>query len=420
MANITTTSTTSFPSGLDTRTTVTDDPAGTEIVASHHNGPAAAIIAVETELGTDPAGSAADLKTRLAVALNDDGTVKSTVNQAGTGASITYSSGVFTYAFSSDAAQFSQNVGMSASVSGNALTVNIMAGDGDTPVSTNAPLIPFRDTTITKGNYNVRSVLVSTSVTLPAGGTLSFVNNEVGRLYLYGIDNSGTVEAALARKAVFDEGQLHTTVAIGTGSNLDTYLYSTTARSNVPVRLLGYLEITGGSTAGNWSNAPSRLQLSGYGVHRTGDVVATFVTTSSAHQTGSRTIPKDDTPPQSNEGDCYFRLPVSFSSAINRVTYEGTVQVTNGAAGVYMVAALFRPQITDAFCTTVMHMSSTENRTIPIIFHTITGVVNSTTITLRLGGDNAGTTALNDDGTVGTRIHGGVCYSTLAVTEIFA
>ena len=35
-----------------------------------------AIIAIETELGTDPAGSLTDVKTRLAVALNDDGTLK--------------------------------------------------------------------------------------------------------------------------------------------------------------------------------------------------------------------------------------------------------------------------------------------------------------------------------------------------------
>ena len=36
-----------------------------------------AVIAIETELGTDPAGSLTDVKTRLAVSINDDGTLKS-------------------------------------------------------------------------------------------------------------------------------------------------------------------------------------------------------------------------------------------------------------------------------------------------------------------------------------------------------
>jgi len=46
------------------------------VIAAHPNDRAAEITAIETELGTDPAGSAADLKTRLAVALNNDGTIK--------------------------------------------------------------------------------------------------------------------------------------------------------------------------------------------------------------------------------------------------------------------------------------------------------------------------------------------------------
>ena len=46
-------------------------------VANWANQVRKAIIAIENELGTDPAGSLADLKTRLAVSINDDGTIKS-------------------------------------------------------------------------------------------------------------------------------------------------------------------------------------------------------------------------------------------------------------------------------------------------------------------------------------------------------
>ena len=74
MADITT-SLSGFPGVIDTRTTLTDGSSGDEIKAAHVNGPDSAVIAVQTELGTDPAGSATDLKTRLAIAHNDAGAV---------------------------------------------------------------------------------------------------------------------------------------------------------------------------------------------------------------------------------------------------------------------------------------------------------------------------------------------------------
>jgi len=46
------------------------------VLASHANTRGDEIVAIETELGTDVAGSMATLKARLAVALNDNGTLK--------------------------------------------------------------------------------------------------------------------------------------------------------------------------------------------------------------------------------------------------------------------------------------------------------------------------------------------------------
>ena len=88
--------TTGYPGTLDTSPDLTDGSSGDEILSAHHDGRGAAIVAVETELGTDPAGSTTDVKTRLAVALNDDGTVKSAVIVAGGSTSVSYSGGVFT------------------------------------------------------------------------------------------------------------------------------------------------------------------------------------------------------------------------------------------------------------------------------------------------------------------------------------
>lgn len=60
-----------YPGSLYTKTTVTDDV--TDVLAAHHNDQEDEILAIETELGTDVAGSATDLKTRLAHSINAAG-----------------------------------------------------------------------------------------------------------------------------------------------------------------------------------------------------------------------------------------------------------------------------------------------------------------------------------------------------------
>lgn len=56
-----------FPGVIDTSTTEVDDPGGTVISAAKINDATAAIIAIQTELGVDVAGSIVNLVTRLAV-----------------------------------------------------------------------------------------------------------------------------------------------------------------------------------------------------------------------------------------------------------------------------------------------------------------------------------------------------------------
>ena len=64
----------SYPGSIKTFTTKTDLIDTYD--AAHINDPQLEITAIETELGTDVAGSATDLKTRLAVSLADSGAIK--------------------------------------------------------------------------------------------------------------------------------------------------------------------------------------------------------------------------------------------------------------------------------------------------------------------------------------------------------
>jgi hypothetical protein len=77
----------SYPDTIYAPTTIVD--AVDEIIAANINTPNTELVDIETELGTDPAGSATDVKTRLAVALADDGNLRLTA-----GSTITISSGV--------------------------------------------------------------------------------------------------------------------------------------------------------------------------------------------------------------------------------------------------------------------------------------------------------------------------------------
>ena len=155
------------------------------------------------------------------------------------------------------------NVGILATVGSNALTVALKQADGTTDPSTGpaAVEIGFRSSTATSGAYNKRSVTAAQSLVVSFGSTLGTANGIAYDLYIYALDNAGTVELAISR-SVFKEGVLHSTTAEGGAGAADnaSVLYSTTARSNVPIRLIGRVTSTQ-ATAGTWATTPSAVTV---------------------------------------------------------------------------------------------------------------------------------------------------------------
>ncbi len=161
------------------------------------------------------------------------------------------------------------NVGISASVSANAITVSLTGIDGTTPSASNEVKIGFRDSSLTSGVSNIRSVTSGTTVTISSGSTLGFTANEKGRIYVWALDNSGTVELGASHRAdLFPEDGLNTTTAEGGSGASDSasLLYSTTAGANVPIRMLGYLDIQTDSTPGWWPSGATKVQVMGPGI----------------------------------------------------------------------------------------------------------------------------------------------------------
>lgn len=155
-----------------------------------------------------------------------------------------------------------QNLGLSASVNANILTLALKQADGSTDPSTGTERvrIPFRSSTLTSGAVVVRDVASSTSLDVPDGATLGTSDGVDEFLYIYALDNSGTVELAVSRSKEFSEAELHSTTVMDTSSDDANTLYSTTARSNVPIKLLGRIKINE-ATAGTWATAPTDLAV---------------------------------------------------------------------------------------------------------------------------------------------------------------
>lgn len=169
----------------------------------------------------------------------------------GTTRTLTVPNSSGTIALTSDIA-IQQLYPITASVAANALTVTI-----------NATSLDFRSTTLTSGTQVTRTAS-SPSVTVSNGSTLGTSSGIAARLAVLAIDNAGTVEAAIVNTAgglLLDESNLINTTAEGGAGAADSAstIYSTTARTGVAYRVLGFIDITQ-ATAGTWASAPTLVQ----------------------------------------------------------------------------------------------------------------------------------------------------------------
>lgn len=175
--------------------------------------------------------------------------------------------------FSNDGTNFSnmarpvstllENVGIQTSVSANALTVALKVADGTTNPSASSPVkISFRDATATVGGFVTRSVTGALSVVISSGSTLGCTSAQACTLWVYALDNSGTVELAVRSVTRLDESVVQTSTAEGGAGAADSasVLYSTAARTSKAVRLIGRITITE-TTAGTWASNATDVTL---------------------------------------------------------------------------------------------------------------------------------------------------------------
>jgi len=213
---------------------------------------------------------------------------------------------------------------INATVAANALTLTL-----------NPTTLDFRSATLGSGTVNTRVVASPISVVVSSGSTLGTINAIAARLAIIALDNAGTVELAVVNLAGgnnLDETTLISTTAEGGAGAADSanVIYSTTARTNVAFRVVGFVDITE-ATAGTWATAPSTIQgiggqalaaLSSLGYGQTWQSVTRTSGTTYYNTTGRPIVAKRDT---TNTGG----LSGSTTVTINGVS-AGNLQIETG------------------------------------------------------------------------------------------
>jgi hypothetical protein len=165
-----------------------------------------------------------------------------------------------TAATSADQSYEINNLGASVVSAANALTIALKTKSGSDPSAGSPVKIGFKSSA-TNGQYNQRTVSGALSMAVSSGSTLGQSNLTTEYGYIYAIDNAGTVELAVSSKQ-FDDGALLTTTAEGGAGAADGRytIYSTSARTSVPSRLIGRFK-SSQTVAGTWALQPSEISI---------------------------------------------------------------------------------------------------------------------------------------------------------------
>ena len=176
-----------------------------------------------------------------------------------------------------------------ASVAANALTIALKTLAGADPSAGDPVLITVPNLT---GGYSLRTITAALSITVPSTATLATVSAQAACLWVGYTNNAGTDVLAIWNSLSGSAGSYTLTpwreeenvtgTAITTGSNSAATWYSSSAFSNLPITVLGKVEVTE-TTAGTWATAPSKVALFRDGMKKPGDEVQKITNYSSAN-----------------------------------------------------------------------------------------------------------------------------------------
>lgn len=162
----------------------------------------------------------------------------------------------------SDSPLTANNYSIAAGVAANALTISLKTKAGTDPTVSDVASFSFRDATLTSGVYTTVNVTSALSTVISSGSTLGGRDAQPHYIYVYLINNAGAGEIAYSATKYGDGTVISTTAEGGAGgADSATAIYSTTARTNVPVRRIGRILSTQ-TTVGTWAAAVTEITSS--------------------------------------------------------------------------------------------------------------------------------------------------------------
>ena len=143
---------------------------------------------------------------------------------------------------------------ISATVGSNALTITL-----------NQTALTFRSANLSNGTVTPLSVGTPLSLMIPSGATLGTANGTQAQLAILALNTGGTVQLGVVNTTGgvnLDETTLVSATAISSASTSAGTIYSTSAVTGAPFRVVGYVTVSE-TTAGTWATGPSLVQGSG-------------------------------------------------------------------------------------------------------------------------------------------------------------
>ncbi len=157
------------------------------------------------------------------------------------------------------------NYGLTATAASNTLVVSLKTNNGSDPSAGDTVDIPFTTGGATTATYTTISINSPVSLTLPkmASSTTStnsfFSSTSTNRLFIYALDNSGSITFGASTNSGYDNATTVTTTAITSSSNVASLLYASASLS-VVARLLGAVSVAI-DASGNWQS-PTAIAIS--------------------------------------------------------------------------------------------------------------------------------------------------------------
>jgi hypothetical protein len=160
-----------------------------------------------------------------------------------------------------DSAVDFKNYTITAAVGSSALTIALKTKDGGDPDGGDPVNISFRSATAATGDYTVVSSTAATSLVISSGSTLGHTSGVATYVYVYAINNAGTIVLGASTKRFDCGSRVSTTAEGGAGAaSSATVLYATDAHTDKSCRILARLT-SNQAAAGTWSAVPTEIAL---------------------------------------------------------------------------------------------------------------------------------------------------------------